>query len=722
MRKNLIRLPVLAALISLVAACGGGGGGDTASGTPAVIPPLAPIIDTDKDGVADANDVAPADAACASASDASGGVCYVRTLVKSRLRIVGNAEGKIFFSAEEDALRLYSYDLKTRHFLGRVDMAGFTPAAYAYVPAHGKLYVGDDAGKIRAYSESLQQDNAIFATVKESIGGMAAAGQFLIVQDSSGAWATHSSFDKRGTLADSKDWNYYSRHYEWAPGQARLYFFRDHTPNDLMFEVIDQATGKITSSGETPYHGSYDIAGPIRANEAGSKIILGTGDIYDAPSLTWSANIGKTFADAAWIGNNELLVLTADRRLRRYDSALAQLEELPVNGEVLALAASAGTTYLVTRLADQLAFVAYKPSNDSDGDGYANTADKFPLDKTAAVDSDNDGFPDAFLNGYGATDSTTGLTVDAYPHDAACHAAAEGNGTACNYTAVIPSYMPDRVLADNGDTVYLLSVANKRVYRWSKSRQAYIAPLVVGQQETPTLMAYSADHNRLYFGHDSGSITYVDLAGDPVERKLASTAGAVRGLAAAGKYLLAQDPTGAWATHYVFDKAGTLASSKDWNYYSGHYEWNANQSRMYFFRDDTSPNDLMYETIDQATGQISGAGDSPYHGELRTSGPIRVSGGGGRIVIGSGVVLSPVDLMIVKNLGKTFMDAQWRADGSLVTLAATGARSNVTWYDTNLNLVREQSFEGTPMALVRAGDTTVVVTQLGNAPSLSVLP
>ena len=45
--------------------------------------------------------------------------------------------------------------------------------------------------------------------------------------------------------------------------------------------------------------------------------------------------------------------------------------------------------------------------SDSDGDGVINEDDAFPLDPAAAVDSDDDGFPDNWLAGKTSTDSTT---------------------------------------------------------------------------------------------------------------------------------------------------------------------------------------------------------------------------------------------------------------------------------------------------------------------------
>ena len=51
-------------------------------------------------------------------------------------------------------------------------------------------------------------------------------------------------------------------------------------------------------------------------------------------------------------------------------------------------------------------------SEDLDGDGFADEFDDFPNDPAAALDSDGDGKPDAWLDGKSAADSTTGLTLD----------------------------------------------------------------------------------------------------------------------------------------------------------------------------------------------------------------------------------------------------------------------------------------------------------------------
>ena len=162
---------------------------------------------------------------------------------------------------------------------------------------------------------------------------------------------------------------------------------------------------------------------------------------------------------------------------------------------------------------------------------------------------------------------------------------------------------------DSGDVVYLLSTANGRVYRWSISTGAYLNPYIVGINQgfstiAPTKMAYSSAHQRVYLGYETGAIRYIDVtAASPVEVPFANTAMAVNGLAAVGNYVLAQDYSGAWATHYVINNAGVITDSAEWNYYSPEYTWDPVTSRVYFFRGSQSPGDLHYEVIDQTTGR-----------------------------------------------------------------------------------------------------------------------
>ena len=54
---------------------------------------------------------------------------------------------------------------------------------------------------------------------------------------------------------------------------------------------------------------------------------------------------------------------------------------------------------------------------DTDGDGIGDNADKFPDDPAASVDSDGDGSPDIWNIGKTVLDSTTGLKLDRFPNN-----------------------------------------------------------------------------------------------------------------------------------------------------------------------------------------------------------------------------------------------------------------------------------------------------------------
>ena len=204
--------------------------------------------------------------------------------------------------------------------------------------------------------------------------------------------------------------------------------------------------------------------------------------------------------------------------------------------------------------------------------------------------------------------------------------------------AELPNYIPDSIVYDGQDVVYLLCNASKLVFRWSVGEGHHLDPYTVGLGALdPVKMAYSSAHQRLYFGYDTGAIQYIAVTGaNQAEVAYASTPLAVNGLVAVGNFMMAQDASGAWATHYIIDNAGVITDQAEWNYYSREYAWDPVNSRVYFFRDDTSPNDLHFEVINQTTGEIASVGETPYHGEYGISPPIRVSASGQYVLLGTG--------------------------------------------------------------------------------------
>ncbi|HEY0681183.1 MAG TPA: hypothetical protein VGD45_02535 [Steroidobacter sp.] len=704
----------------------------------------AASVDTDRDGYPDAwnagrtqsdsttgltLDAYPQDSACYLGSHGDGVNCDYGATIPSYAPDQVVSSGDTIYLLSTANKRVYRWSIASGRYINpfvagiNQGFGAIAPTKMAYSSSHQRLYLGYTTGAIRYIDVAAGNGAEVeFANTAMAVGGLAAVGNYVMAQDHSGAWATHYVFSNTGALMANPDWNYYSREYAWDPTTSRVYFFRDDTsPNDLHYEVIDQSNGQITSEGETPYHGSYNIQPPIRVSANGQYVLLGSGDIYNQNGLTWAGSIGSQVADARWFANGTLVTLTTANNqttLRRLGANLATLEQLTYSGTALRVVGSDSRMAVVVLNNGTVEFHDYVPNNDSDGDGVPNASDAFPLDRAASVDSDRDGYPDAWNPGRTQTDSTTGLTLDAYPQDAACYLVSHGDGVNCNYSATVPNYVPDQVV-QQGDIVYLLSTANRRVYRWSIATGTYLNPYVVGIDQgfstlAPSKMAYSSAHQRLYLGYSTGAIRYIDVSsGSTAEIPFTNTAMGIGGLAAVGNYLLAQDGSGAWGTHYVFSNTGALAANPDWNYHSREFAYDPVTSRVYFFRDGMSPNDLHYEVIDQSNGQITSEGETPYHGSYNIQPPIRVSANGQYVLLGSGDIYNQNGLIWAGSIGMQVADARWFADGSLVTLTSATNQTMLRRLGANLHTLEQLTFTGQALRIV-GSDTRMALLIVNN--------
>jgi len=596
----------------------------------------------------------------------------------------------------------------------------------AYSATTHRLYLGYDTGLITQIDLSTGVAEAPFAKTPLATNGLATAGPIVVASDFSGAWDTHYTFLPDGTRVSAVDWNRYSREYAWSPVRNRLYFFRDDTsPNDLHWESIDPVTGKITGAGESPYHGDFVIRPPIRVSQDGTRVLLGSGDLYDAVTIEMKGSLVVDPDDALWLADGGLVTLrespNGQTLLEQWTPDLRLYNTASYAGTPLRVFEHGGEFVVVTEQAGKPAFHGYVPSDDADGDGVVNHVDAFPMDPAASLDSDGDGYPDAWNPGKGPADSTTGLTaLDAFPLDSACQLpeqALPGDPSRCDIAAAIPAYQPSpqQMLSDRDGVVYLLSSADDRIFRWSIGTGEHLNPIPTGDgvQE----MAYSAATHRLYLGYSSGAITQIDLAMGPAETPFATTPLGPNGLATAGPIVVASDYSGAWDTHYTFLPDGTRVSAVDWNYYSREYAWSPVRNRLYFFRDDTSPNDLQWESIDPATGKITGAGESPYHGDFVIRPPIRVSQDGSRVLLGSGDLYDAVTIEMKGSLVVDPDDALWLADGGLVTLRPGPSGTRLERWSAGLALYEFQDYPGTPLRVFEHGGGFVVVTELAGKPA-----
>lgn len=126
-----------------------------------------------------------------------------------------------------------------------------------------------------------------------------------------------------------------------------------------------------------------------------------------------------TLTDALWLADGSLVTIreSGDGRtlLEQWSAELTLYNVQHYPGDPLRVMLARDEITVVTHLDGQPAFDTYVPTDDGDGDGVVNDQDAFPQDPAASLDSDHDGYPDAWNPGMGPDDSTLGLVLDAFP-------------------------------------------------------------------------------------------------------------------------------------------------------------------------------------------------------------------------------------------------------------------------------------------------------------------
>jgi len=674
-------------------------------------------LDTDGDNTGDNADFYPNNSNCYLVSDGDGENCYLTTLTGSQPKFITSSSDELAYFYQDNGT-LVTLDIITKHVLNVQQVDNLS--SLIFHEGHQRLYVGFDNGDIKY----LNQDYILtdFAAVEQCVNALVDADDFLIVLDCQGYRGTYITFDNSGTnLSESNNYYDSSLVNAWDSVNNRLYHFNDGiSPNDLHYRTVN-GSGEFVDIVETPYHGDYRISGPIVISTDGSKILLGSGDIYNADSLTWLTAVDANFSHAFWLADGSLITILQsvgqeNITLKRRDSTLRLTEVRYFTGEIKAIKALTDSALLILKDNDSLRFIDYLPNEDNDNDGVSNTLDAFPLDNSASIDTDQDGSPDSWHEGF--TESSTNLTIDEYPLDSACWSADHGNVNGCDVLATQPLFTPDKIVSDDAGNIYFLSSVNNRIYRWLSATNQFTNPIVMPSTVYHDFgdslsLTYSSEHNRLYLGYSSGAITRFDLD-ELQERPFANIGAEVRGLAAVGNFLLAENANGAWNTHYILNDEGEITDSKDWNQHSRTYAWNADNSRVYFLRDGTSPNDLHYETIDQTLGHITESGESPYHSSYNISHPVRVSSDGKQVILGSGSIFDAEDLVLSADLDLQSADVISIAD-LIVSVENSNASSIIkVWQLDDFSQVGEINVAGTPLALTPNGGELSLVTLLSD--------
>lgn len=273
---------------------------------------------------------------------------------------------------------------------------------------------------------------------------------------------------------------------------------------------------------------------------------------------------------------------------------------------------------------------------------------------------------------------------------------------------VVP-YVADSIgLADDG-MLYLFNRAQRVIHRFSIPQWRYLESASLPGE--PRFASVGASGSLVYVAYAGGRIGVV-RRGETREAFLAYGPMSALAIAAADDHVLTVDNTGAWNSHRIYNLNGVETDWVDWNYYSQEIAWNRNTRRMYFFSEFLSPSDLHFEVISH-DGEIIQGGDSPYHGEVQTTQPIRANPDGSRVYLGSGQVFDGADLTLAGHLGMQPEDLTW-LNGTMYSLhrITQTDRSRVTRWTHGNAIVASAEVLGRPGRLFAYGSDLISVTHV----------
>ena len=211
---------------------------------------------------------------------------------------------------------------------------------------------------------------------------MEAVGDYLMVCDHSGAWASHVTYSPSGEQLSYVEWNYISPEFVYSEANDRLYFFTNHSPRDLVSELI-LPDGTLGNQTETPTHSSAGYISPIRISPDGSRVVLGSGRIYDALTLEQVDSLSNDIADATWLGSNIFSIVSEDNdtTIQKWgDPNLAVVATRKVTGSPIRLYSTLSDLVLITSVGGVPTFSLW----DSDLDVPNLFNDGFESEDTSA--------------------------------------------------------------------------------------------------------------------------------------------------------------------------------------------------------------------------------------------------------------------------------------------------------------------------------------------------
>jgi hypothetical protein len=555
--------------------------------------------------------------------------------------------------------QIHRYDLENNNWL--------TSLTLSDVPTTGWV---DESAIFVAYDKALYElefngaNESHVRNFTNTIEAIFTDNNLLIVNYSDYSYVRASSFEKStGTLLyDHESYTHTSFGASIAPGINKMFGRKiSGSPTDIVMTTYEDS-GAIISSISSPHHGDYPSASKTWVFPNEMRVVDDSGTVYSTDTLTYTGSFGLSFTDVSFYGDS-LPVVISDSQI------------IGLNGGYLP------TGYI------ELTFIPEEIQI------HAESIFLFTSDATQpkGIRIDQFQIADLSLPDPGEPIDPTTVQVD-----------------------------PDAIFVDKHGIINLFSRQSVSLFRWNPETFSWLETKPLPND--PKFIAYDEANHQLFCALDSGLVTKLDLSLElPTAVPYANLPTAPLGMAVAGDHLFTVDSSGAWETHRVFRISdGQELSSSDWSNTSDQYYWESTRRRMYYFRDDTSPNDIMYREI-SSSGVLGNQVDSIYHGDYSFVHPIRFFPDRSRILTGSGVIFNAGDLNYNSTLTNWIYDAAW-LDGYIFTLRRESTYNSTPPSSTTLQrwsgtlaIELDTVVAGAPEALLTIGDRLILVVSYEGA-------
>ena len=173
------------------------------------------------------------------------------------------------------------------------------PLHAAYSAASDRIYVGRKSGEIaEIFSDSSEEQP--FASGLQDLAALVPVGTNLFVHTVYGSTGTHSILDALGATLSRRWFEPSDATFEWNPFTQRIYFFdQDSPPTRLISEQLD-VTGTLGARLSEAIDQDRGLLPPFRVSPDGSKVVFGSGQIYDTASARRVYALPNPLRDGVW--------------------------------------------------------------------------------------------------------------------------------------------------------------------------------------------------------------------------------------------------------------------------------------------------------------------------------------------------------------------------------------------------------------------------------------